>query len=40
MQELLDYAASSQDEVCALILNDERVFRCRNVHPEPRITSA
>lgn len=35
MQELLDYAASSQDEVCALILNDERVFRCRNVHPEP-----
>ena len=33
MQELLDYAASSQDEVCALILNDERVFRCRNVHP-------
>ena len=35
MQELLDYAASSQDEVCALILNGERVFRCRNVHPEP-----
>ncbi|HID8807106.1 TPA: C40 family peptidase, partial [Enterobacter roggenkampii] len=35
MHELLDYAASSQDEVCALILNDERVFRCRNVHPEP-----
>ena len=35
MQDLLDYAATSQDEVCALILNDERVFRCRNVHPEP-----
>ncbi|MDT8971324.1 C40 family peptidase, partial [Salmonella enterica] len=35
MQELLDYAASSQDEVCALILGEERVFRCRNVHPEP-----
>lgn len=35
MQELLDYAASSQDEVCGLILEGGRLFRCRNVHPEP-----
>ena len=35
MQELLDYAASSQDEVCGLILDGARLFRCRNVHPEP-----
>lgn len=35
MQELLDYAASSQDEVCALIIDDERVYRCSNIHPEP-----
>ncbi|EBY6401585.1 phage tail protein, partial [Salmonella enterica subsp. enterica serovar Abony] len=27
MQELLDYAASSQDEVCGLIIDDERLFR-------------
>ncbi|HGB2777879.1 TPA: C40 family peptidase [Salmonella enterica subsp. enterica serovar Rissen] len=35
MQELLDYAASSQDEVCGLILDGDRLFRCRNAHPEP-----
>ena len=35
MQELLDYAASSQDEVCGLILDGGQLFRCRNVHPEP-----
>lgn len=35
MQELLDYAASSQDEVCGLIIDGNRLFRCRNVHPEP-----
>lgn len=35
MQELLDYAASSQDEVCGLIIDDERLFRCRNIHPDP-----
>lgn len=35
MQELLEYAASSQDEVCALIINDTRVYPCRNVHPDP-----
>lgn len=35
MQELLDYAASSQDEVCGLIIDGERVFRCRNIHPDP-----
>ncbi|RAY50443.1 phage tail protein, partial [Enterobacter hormaechei subsp. oharae] len=33
MQELLDYAASSQDEVCGLILDGGQLFRCRNVHP-------
>jgi len=35
MQECLDYAATSQDEVCALIINDSELYRCRNVHPEP-----
>ncbi|NDJ59465.1 phage tail protein [Enterobacteriaceae bacterium 4M9] len=36
MQELLEYATSSQDEVCALIIEDEHIYRCRNVHHEPR----
>lgn len=36
MHELLEYAASSQDEVCALIIDDRAVFRCRNIHPQPR----
>lgn len=36
MQELLEYAASSQDEVCGLIIDGERLFRCRNSHPDPR----
>ena len=35
MQELLEYAASSQDEVCALIIDDTRLHLCRNVHPDP-----
>lgn len=35
MQECLDYAATSQDEVCALIINDSVLYRCRNAHPEP-----
>ncbi|EQB3909967.1 C40 family peptidase [Citrobacter freundii] len=35
MQELLEYAASSQDEVCGLIIDGERLFRCRNIHPDP-----
>lgn len=35
MQELLDYAASSQDEVCGLIINGTRLFPCRNIHPSP-----
>lgn len=35
MQQLIDYAATSQDEVCALIIDNERVFHCRNVHPQP-----
>lgn len=35
MQELLEYALSSQDEVCGLIINGERLFCCRNTHPDP-----
>ncbi|HEE9529741.1 TPA: Mov34/MPN/PAD-1 family protein, partial [Salmonella enterica subsp. enterica serovar Infantis] len=35
MQELLEYAASSQDEVCGLIIDGERLYRCRNIHPDP-----
>ncbi|KWQ85052.1 phage tail protein, partial [Salmonella enterica subsp. enterica serovar Tennessee] len=35
MQELLDYAESSQDEVCGLIIDGERLYRCRNIHPDP-----
>lgn len=35
MQECLDYAASSQGEVCGLIIDSARLFRCRNVHPDP-----
>ncbi len=35
MQELLDYAASSQDEVCGLIIDGTRLFPCRNIHPSP-----
>ncbi|MDF7681491.1 C40 family peptidase [Enterobacteriaceae bacterium ESL0689] len=35
MQTLLDYAALSRDEVCGLILDDDRLFPCKNVHPEP-----
>lgn len=35
MQECLDYAASSQDEVCALIINESIFHPCKNVHPTP-----
>ncbi|NWC63761.1 C40 family peptidase [Cedecea sp. P7760] len=35
MQECIDYAATSQDEVCGLIIDDSHLFRCRNSHPEP-----
>lgn len=35
MQELLDYADSSQDEVCGLIIDGSRLFPCRNIHPSP-----
>lgn len=35
MQELLEYAALSQDEVCGLILDGDRLFRCRNTHSDP-----
>lgn len=33
--ECLEYAASSGEEVCGLIIDGERLWRCRNVHPEP-----
>lgn len=35
MQECLDYAASSQDEVCALIINESIFYPCKNMHPNP-----
>lgn len=35
MQELLDYASSSQDEMCGLIIDGIRLFPCRNIHPRP-----
>lgn len=35
MQELLDYAASSQDEVCGLIIDGKKLFRCHNAHDDP-----
>ncbi|EHK8991132.1 C40 family peptidase [Escherichia coli] len=34
-QICLDYAASSPDEVCGLIIDDARLFPCRNIHPQP-----
>lgn len=34
-QDCLALAASSEVEVCGLILNDARLFPCRNVHPDP-----
>lgn len=33
--ECLEFAASSKDEVCGLIIDNTRLFRCRNIHPEP-----
>lgn len=33
--ECLTYAASSSDEVCGLIIDGARLWRCRNVHPDP-----
>ncbi|AKJ41809.1 C40 family peptidase [Pragia fontium] len=35
MQECIDYAASSQDEVCGLIIDGVTLFKCRNAHEEP-----
>ncbi|MEY8769038.1 C40 family peptidase [Erwinia sp. ACCC 02193] len=34
-QECLEFAAASVDEVCGLIIDGERLMRCRNTHPEP-----
>lgn len=35
MQECIDYAASSNNEVCGLIINDSKLFKCANTHEEP-----
>ncbi len=37
ISECLDYAASSKNEVCGLIIDNARLFKCRNIHPEPRL---
>lgn len=36
INECLEFAASSADEVCGLIIDNARLYRCRNVHPEPK----
>lgn len=33
--ECLAYAAKSANEVCGLIIDDNRLWRCENEHPEP-----
>lgn len=33
--ECLEFAASSGDEVCGLIVDNRYLFRCRNAHPTP-----
>ncbi|KHJ67955.1 tail protein, partial [Pantoea rodasii] len=33
--ECLNYVASSGDEVCGLIINGNRLWRCCNSHPDP-----
>lgn len=35
MNECLEFAASSEDEVCGLIIDNTRLFRCKNAHPAP-----
>lgn len=35
-QQCIELAASSDNEVCGLIVNGNRLFPCRNTHPEPR----
>ncbi|WLS80954.1 C40 family peptidase [Erwinia pyri] len=35
MEECLTYAATSPDEVCGLIIDDHRLYRCCNIHPTP-----
>lgn len=35
-QQCIELAASSENEVCGLIVNGNRLFPCRNTHPEPR----
>ncbi|NKG32501.1 DUF1175 family protein [Erwinia rhapontici] len=33
--ECLEYAATSSDEVCGLIIDGNTLVRCRNIHPDP-----
>lgn len=33
--ECLDYASTSSDEVCGLIIDNARLMRCENIHPKP-----
>ncbi|STD07426.1 NlpC/P60 family [Cronobacter universalis NCTC 9529] len=35
IQQCLDYAVTSGDEVCGLIIDDSVFFPCSNSHPEP-----
>ncbi|MFP1749176.1 C40 family peptidase [Lonsdalea quercina] len=35
--ECIDYAASSDNEVCGLIIDDSRLIKCKNIHPEPSL---
>lgn len=35
MHECLDFAASSPEEVCGLIIDDQRYFPCKNTHSTP-----
>jgi len=35
--ECIDYAASSDNEVCGLIIDDSRLIKCKNTHPEPAL---
>jgi Predicted metal-dependent protease of the PAD1/JAB1 superfamily len=34
-KECIEYAASSEKEVCGFILNNSSLFRCENIHPTP-----
>lgn len=36
IRECLEFAASSDDEVCGLVIDNTTLYRCQNTHPEPR----